>query len=124
MCEHVYVEVYVHVECVFSDINPFALKSAHFCALSKTAEVRTFLAIVILMGLNRLPTISNYWSTDCFIGIPNLHHHMSLARFWALWSNLHLVDNQSMPPTGGVCRKVNPLLDALGHTFLTCYSPG
>ena len=49
---------------------------------------------------------------------------MSLARFWALWSNLHLVDNQSMPPTGGICRKVKPLLDALGHTFLTCYSPG
>ena len=82
------------------------------------------IGIVILMGLNRLPRISNYWSTDCFIGIPNLHCHMSLARFWALWSNLHLVDNQSMPPTGGICRKVKPLLDALGHTFLTCYSPG
>ena len=32
------------------------------------AEVWTFLGIVILMGLNRLPRISNYWSTDCFIG--------------------------------------------------------
>ena len=80
-----------------------------WCDVTK-AEVWTFLGIVILMELNRLSKISNYWSMDCFIGIPNLHRHMSLARIWALWNNLHLVDNQSMPPTCGICCKVKPLL--------------
>ena len=48
---------------------------------------------------------------------------MSLKRFWALWSNLHLVDNDAVPSSGGVSRKIKPLLDTLSRTFLKHYSP-
>ena len=35
-------------------------------------EVWTFLAIIVLMGIHRLPRIRNYWSKDPFLGIPTL----------------------------------------------------
>ena len=87
-------------------------------------EIWMFLAITILMGIKRLPRISNYWSRDSFIGVPNLGRYMSQTRFWALWSNLHLVDNDIVPASGGLSRKIRPVLETLSHTFLACYSPG
>ena len=70
------------------------------------SEVWSFLGIVILMGVHRLPRIRNYWSKDCFLGLSALQECMSLSRFWALWSNLHVVDNQCIEPRGGVSRKM------------------
>ena len=88
------------------------------------AEVWSFLGIIILMGIHRLPRIRNYWSKDYFLGIPALKRCMSLGRFWALWSNLHVVDNESIDGSGGVSRKLKPVLDTLSSTFLRSYSPG
>ena len=68
---------------------------------------------MILMGVHRLPRIRNYWSKDCFLGISVSQGCMSLSRFWALWSNLHVVDNQCIEPSGGVSRKIKPVLDTL-----------
>ena len=50
---------------------------------------------------------------------------MSSARFWSLWSNLHVVDNTSAPASGsgGVSCKIKPVLDVLGRTFLDTYDP-
>ena len=71
------------------------------------------------MGIHRLPRIRNYWSRDRLLGVPSLHRYMSSARFWSLWSNLHVVDNTSTPASGGggVSRKIKPVLDVLGRTF-------
>ena len=44
-----------------------------------TAEIWTFLGIVILMGIKRLPRISNYWSRDRFIGVPGMNQYISAA---------------------------------------------
>ena len=63
------------------------------------AEMWTYLAIILLMGIHRLPRIKNYWSRDKFMGIPDLHRYMSSTRFWALWSN---VDNQTIANTGEI----------------------
>ena len=87
------------------------------------AEMWMYLGIILLMGIHRLPRIKNYWSRDEFMGIPDLHRYMSSIRFWALWSNLHLVDNQTVANTGGISRKIQPLLDVLSKTFLEAYNP-
>ena len=56
--------------------------------------------------------ISNYWSKDSFLGVRPIQEAMSLNRFWAIWSNLHLVDNEELEGSGGggPYRKVKPLL--------------
>ena len=47
------------------------------------------------MGIHKLPQIKDYWSMD------SLQQSMSLRRFWELWANLHLIDNETAPAAGG-----------------------
>ena len=84
------------------------------------------LAFVILMGIKRLPRISNYWSRDSLIhvGVPGMNQYMSVTRFWAVWSNLHVVDNESIVASSDLSRKIQPVVDALSSSFIKCYSPG
>ena len=88
-------------------------------------EIWTFFGILVLMGIHRLPRVRNYWSTDRLLGLEPIQQSMSLNRFWAIWSNLHVVDNDTIPPGGvGPSRKIKPIVDVLNQTFLKQYSPG
>ena len=69
-------------------------KRSNWVDVSKD-EVWSFLGIIVLMGIHRLPRVRNYWSKDELLGVSAVQEAMSLNRFWAIWSNLHLVDNSS-----------------------------
>ena len=84
----------------------------------------SFLGIIVLMGIHKLPRISDYWSRDTMLGLNAVRNTMSRARFWSIWSNLHIVDNEMTPARSGPSRKIQPVLDCLSETFLKCYSPG
>lgn len=87
-------------------------------------EVWTFLGIILWMGIHRLPRLSSPWSRDSLLGVPEIQRHMSMNRFWELWSNFHVVDNSKLSPGHGISRKLKPVLDLLSDTFLRNYSPG
>lgn len=87
-------------------------------------ELYAFLGIIVLMGIHRIPNISDYFSTDLFLGLPPVRDSMSSSRFWELWTNLHVVDNSKALPTDGITGKIKPIIDVLGETFVTNYSPG
>ena len=89
-----------------------------------TEEIWTFLGITILMGVHRLPRIRNYWSTNSLLGVPAVRQAMSLNRFWAIWSNLHLVDNSTVDGKPCASSKIEPLITCLSDTFLKQYNPG
>ena len=86
-------------------------------------EVWIFLGIVILMGIHRLLQIKDYWGMDSLLCVSAVQQSMSLRRFCELWANLHLVDNETAPTTGGPARKIHPLLDILTYRLLVCYNP-
>ena len=54
-------------------------------------DILTFLAIIVLMGVNRPSSMSDFWSSDDFLGVAGVQRHMSVKRFWAIWANLHVV---------------------------------
>ena len=87
-------------------------------------DIWAFLGIVVCMGIHRLPRIPNYWSSESLLGVPQVQKSMSLNRFWSIWSNLHVVDNATLSPGDGLSAKIQPVLDVLGRTFYTNYSPG
>lgn len=89
-----------------------------------TEEIWTFLGIIILMGIHRLPWIRNYWSTDSLLGVPLVRQAMSLNRFWQIRTNLHLVDNSTIHGKSSASSKIKPLIDCLNDTFLKRYNPG
>ena len=89
---------------------------------TSTSEIWTFLGIVILMGIHRLPRIRDYWSTNTLLGVPRIQQQMSLKRFWEVWSNLHVVNNETASKYE-LSYKIKPVLDTLSRTFFEQYNP-
>lgn len=113
-------------EVIIEETNRYARDRmyAKWVDIDGEGELWTFFAVIILMGIHRLPEIGDYWSTDWLLGVFSVQHLMSSHRFWAIWSNLHVVDNAKVSPSDGVGRKLKPVLDTLSSTFLCSYSPG
>ena len=73
---------------------------------TSTAEIWTFLAISILMGIKILPSIKLYWSGDALHTLPR---YMCKLSFWALLRNPHVIGGKL--PAKGVSNKIKPVLD-------------
>ena len=65
-------------------------------------ELLTFLGLITMMGIKKLPRIENYWSASLNFccELPPLKRFMSSHRFWQIWSNLHVVDNSTLSGNG------------------------
>ena len=58
-----------------------------------TEEMMFFLGIHLVMGVHKLPSVEDYWSTHPLLDAPGVIQGMSIHRFKALKSSLHLNDN-------------------------------
>ena len=80
-------------------------------------EMKAFFGIHVSMGLLRLPSLYDYWSTNPLIGTPGIVKGMGRNRFRSILSHLHLNDNSRMPQPGSPefdkLYKVRPLLDRI-----------
>ena len=86
-------------------------------------EILAFLGIILLMGINWVPKMSDYWSKDPKVNNSVMKAHMTVKRFWAIWSNLHVVDNATLEPGHGLNAKLKAVVDTLRTTFFENYSP-
>lgn len=106
-----------------------------FAALANTGttwetgaeEIRAYLGFHILMGINRLPEIRDYWARDPKMHYSPIASKISRKRFEEISRYLHFVDNAALPPRDepGYHRlqKVLPLITALRERFKTTYNP-
>ena len=60
-------------------------------------EMKVFLSLVIGMGLTHKGDIDAYWATDEVIATPFFGKMMAKDRFYAILSNLHLVESDHAP---------------------------
>lgn len=90
-------------------------------------EIRAFLGINLLMGIKRMPSYKDYWSS-----CPELHDSfissiMTVKRFGWLLGNIHINDNSLIPdrssPNFDKLYKVRPLLEHLSNKFAQCLLP-
>ena len=86
-------------------------------------EIWVFLGIVVLMGIHRLPCIDDYWSKDPLLGVQPVQAAMSLARFRALWANLHCEDNSLIVDRDDVSCKIQTVVRTLSSKFREAYNP-
>ena len=86
-------------------------------------DIWAFLGIILYMGIVRISQINRYWSRRR-VGQPAVKECMTQARFWSIWSNLHVVDNSQLPVGAGLSDKLGEVLTVLGDTFATSYLPG
>lgn len=92
-----------------------------------TEEIKAFLGFSILMGVNVLPDIYDYWSLqETFHYIP-IASRISRKRFLEIRGYLHFVDNSSLaqrdePGYDGL-GKIRPIIDVVNNAILTPYRP-
>ncbi|VDI33309.1 Hypothetical predicted protein [Mytilus galloprovincialis] len=79
------------------------------------AEMRTFIGLLLLMGIIQKPSIESYWSTDCLLSTPSFANAMSRNRFQLILKFLHANNNEQNPardhpnydPAGKLTEMVN-----------------
>ena len=91
-------------------------------------EIRAFIGINMIMGIDRKPSIAHYWSTDPFLGNQGIQSVMPRERFEALCRYIHLNDSTRMPGRDDANHdplyKLRPLVDMCQRNFKECYTPG
>lgn len=81
-----------------------------------TEEIRAYLGFVILLGVNHLPEIQDYWSTDPNFHKPPIADRIARDQFEEISRYLHFANNDVLPERGenGYSRaqKVDPIIKA------------
>ena len=90
-------------------------------------ELKAYLGFSILMGLNRLPDLYDYWSLDeCYHYYP-IASRISRKRFLEIQRFLHFTDNATIVPRGepgyDCLARIRPVISAVHDTFLANYCP-
>ena len=91
-------------------------------------ELAAFLCINILMGINRLPAMKDYWSVEEGLGNPLIQKAMKRARSWETLQNMYFADKlQNLPPRNSEqynrVWKLQPLFDHLLKNFREAIQP-
>ncbi len=89
-------------------------------------EMKSFIGIMILMGICRLPRLRLYWTTKYPYISPEINKIMSLTRFEQIYRFLHLCNSEKEIPAGNPGHdylfKVRSLLDLLAPRFFSEYN--
>ena len=64
------------------------------------AEIRAYMGFMILMGINHLSEIRDYWSTNEYLHYAPIADRISRDRFEQITRYLHFTDNDSLPSRG------------------------
>ena len=90
-------------------------------------ELKAFIGFSILMGINRLPSLDDYWSKDELLHYAPISKRIPRWRFREISRYLHFVNNDDLAPRGDPMHdrlgKVRPLIDHLSDKFRSLYDP-
>ena len=79
-------------------------------------EMKTFLGVNFVMGINKLSSLEDYWSTEKCIGNENVQNVMTRIRFQSILQNLHFPNNDNDDKTDksyNIC----PVMEHLNKLF-------
>ena len=75
-------------------------------------EMKAFLGINFIMGINKLPSLEDYWSTNKCIGNEKIQNVMTRTRFQSILQNLHFSNNDNDDKTDKLY-KIRPVIKHL-----------
>ena len=90
-------------------------------------EIRAYFGFCMLMAINHLPAIDDYWKRDPIYNYSPIAGRISRDRFREIGRYLHFVNNDTLVPHGDLgydrLGKIRPLIDHLSSRFKAIYSP-
>ena len=93
------------------------------CKPVTTEEIKKFMALLVLMGITRKPSLREYWSKEKTKEFPIFGETMSRSRFMSILKFLHFRDNSAKPEGADRLYKVGTLLDYFRDKFQQGLSP-
>ncbi|KAK3750318.1 hypothetical protein QZH41_010822, partial [Actinostola sp. cb2023] len=90
-------------------------------------EMKSYFGICVIMGVNVLPKVADYWKDDPFLGNEGIKRVMTRNRYQEISQFLHFADSTLTPARGDVgydrLYKVRPILNAVLENIQMCYYP-
>lgn len=86
-------------------------------------EIKRFFAIVLVMGLNDLPSLNLYWSKDPMFHNEFIAGTMTRDRFLLLLRCIHFCNNETADKSDRLY-KIRNLLDVINENFKEVLTPG
>ena len=91
------------------------------------SDLLAFLGFSILMGINQLPSLVDYWKRDPYFHYSPIADRIPRDRYLDIWRYLHFVDNTTLPnrsdPEYDRLCKVRPVIDAVLEQCWSNYKP-
>ena len=91
-------------------------------------ELKAFFGTVILMGITKLPSIEDYWSTVPELGAPHIVRAFPINCFKHIIVALHFNDNSTallrIDPNYDKLHKVRPITESILSKCKSLYNPG
>lgn len=120
-------------EVIAEETNLFATQSladkkfkpcsrSHLWQPTDKDEIKRFFGLILFMGLVKLPSIKDYWSTDDVMRQTFPRTVMTRNRFEILLQYLHFADNDNINPSDRI-GKIRYLINLLNAKFKAYYSP-
>ena len=89
------------IDRIVDQTNLYAQQSQKSFEKTNKEKILKFLGMNLIMGINRLPFIRDYWSSNNQLHNTYISSVMPLNRFfYFLLSHIHLNDNSAMPNRG------------------------
>ena len=116
----------------FLAVNIISAQNSYLSLWEATTvpEMKTFIGVILLMGIIYKTQIFLYWSTDPFYNTPIISEIMNRNRFYLLLLKFfHFNDNEDTNYNANDenrdrLHKVGPLIDLLRSRFRSVYTPG
>lgn len=121
------------VELIDEQTNLYASQLMGFQAYATwekvtAEEIWAFFGFMIVMGINQLASLSDYWRKDPFYRYAPIADRIPRDRFYELCRYIHFVDNGTLlsRDDSGFDKlsKVRPIIDHLSQAFLINFNPG
>ena len=85
--------------------------------VTNAAEMKAFLGMNLITGVNKLPTIHHYWEGDDYVGNEGIRNVMTGERFKEILQNIHFADNSKSNKESDKGCKISPLIDHFNKVF-------
>ena len=115
------------IELIVNESNKYSRKegfSGRYYNVTSN-DIYCFIAIIIYMGIVRLPTLSLYWCTKPMYNIQFVRRIMPRIKFLRIMRILHFCDTDANNNTvTSRSYKIQPIIDILLQRFQRAYRPG
>ncbi|KAF8768409.1 PiggyBac transposable element-derived protein like [Argiope bruennichi] len=117
---------FVH-SATLNEWEPTGNKKWRWNPVTDIADLFNFIAIILIMGINKQPRVQDYWSSDPILGNEQVKRTMTRRRFLDIYKFFHLSDRENEISKDDLSfymmQKLDPFMTCLRSNFQKYFEP-